>query len=107
MGMTAIFAALSAAGALKWIGVAVAALLALGASWFHGKSTGATQATNAAQGKVDTAVAQATQAQADAKQAQATTDAVRVAAEAHDAAQAIPDADLDAAGAKLHIVRND
>lgn len=105
--MTAIISLLVSSGILKWLGIIAAGALTLGGAWLHGRSSGKTEATNAAQGKIDTAVAQATQAQADTKQAQATTAAVTVAADAREAAQAIPDADLDAAGAKLGIVRSD
>lgn len=112
--MTAILTTLFASGAFKWVGAGLVGLIAIVGAWFHGKSTGATAATQAAQAKVDAATTQtaaaqqqAATAQADAQQAQAETAAVQVAAKAQADAQALPDDQLDAELAKLGVLRKE
>jgi hypothetical protein len=88
--MTLILSLLSSAGVLKWLGIGVAALVALVGAWFHGRSTGTAAGIATAQAQDSATIAQAqtgqqvAQAQADAAQAdaqaaQAHTDAVQTA----------------------------
>ena len=103
--MTALISLLVSSGILKWLGIAVAGVATLGSVWLHGRSSGKTVATAAAQEKINAAVTTADKATQEAATARATVTAVQVVAEARDAAQAIPDSDLDAELAKIGALR--
>lgn len=82
--------------------------------WFHGKSTGVAQATDAAKAAIGAAQSQtvaaqqqAAQAVGDAEEAQKTVTAVRVAAQAQTDAHAMTSEQLDAEAANLGILRKD
>jgi hypothetical protein len=91
---------------LSWFAIGGSMIAAYVAGHVHGTSKSAAKVT-AAQADVTVAKMETSDAKADAVQAKEETAAVKNAVVAVQAAAAIPDADLDAAGKARGILRED
>jgi hypothetical protein len=91
----------------KWLVGALAALAALVAVFFKGRSSGKAAGQQEAAGKVQEAQQEAVQARGDAAAATAVAEAIQTRQRADSAAAAIPEDQLDAELAKRGILRKE